>query len=60
MKFERSSSIASDQTRVHKVPYIKRDRQTDGQTDGRTDGQTDGQAQPYIPSFARGIMIKQP
>ena len=29
--------------------------QTDRQTDGRTDGRTDGQAQPYIPSFSRGI-----
>ena len=29
---------------------------TDRRTDGRTDGQTDGQAQPYIPSFSRGIM----
>ena len=32
------------------------DRQTDGQTDGRTDRRTDGQAQPYIPSFSRGII----
>ena len=36
------------------------DRRTDGQTDRRTDGQTDrrtdGQAQPYIPSFSRGII----
>ena len=31
------------------------DRQTDRRTDRRTDGQTDGQAQPYIPSFSRGI-----
>ena len=27
-------------------------------TDGRTDRQTDGQAQPYIPSFLRGIITK--
>ena len=41
---------------MHKVPYIKRDRQTDRQTDRRTDEQIDGQAQPNIPSFSRGII----
>ena len=35
------------------------DRRTDRQTDGRTDGRTDGQAQPYIPSFSRGIIIRR-
>ena len=28
---------------------------TDGRTDRQTDRRTDGQAQPYIPSFSRGI-----
>ena len=54
---DRDETTPSYQTRVHKVPYIKRDRQRDGQTDRQTDGQTDGQAQPYIPSFSWGIMI---
>ena len=33
IKFESSSSTPSYQTRVHKVPSIKRDRRTDGRTD---------------------------
>ena len=36
IKFKGFSSTPSYQTRVHKVPYIKRDRQTDGQTERRT------------------------
>ena len=30
---------------------------TDRRTDSQTNGQTDGQAQPYVPSFSRGITI---
>ena len=41
IQFESSSSTPSYLTRVHKVPYLKRDRQTDGRTDGRTDRRTD-------------------
>ena len=41
IKFESSSSTPSYQTRVDKVPYIKRDRRTEGQTVRRTDGRTD-------------------
>ena len=42
IKFKSSKSTPSYQTCVHKVPYIKRDRQTDRQTDKQTDRQTDG------------------
>ena len=35
-KCESSSSTPSHSTRVHKVPYLKRDRQTDRRTDRRT------------------------
>ena len=48
IKFESSSSPSSYLTRVHKVPFIKRDRQTDGQTDRRTDGRTSSTLYPLV------------
>ena len=38
---------------MHKVPFIKRDRQTDGRTDGLTDRQTD-KLNPISPRFHGG------
>ena len=33
---------------MHKVPYLKRDRQTDGRTDGRTDSRTSSTLYPLV------------
>ena len=48
-KFQSSISTPSSQTRVDKVPHIKRDRQTDRRTDRRTD-----KLNPISPRFHGG------